>query len=72
MGQDGVSIWVALLLIHSALLWLHCQETFSLARDDPPLPVMLPQLPLHTDCKVPLPQVKRLETLAGDCRASVL
>ena len=26
-GQDGVSIWVALLLIHSALLWLHCQET---------------------------------------------
>ncbi len=52
-GQNGVSIWVALLLIHSALLWLHCQETFSLARDDPPLPVVLPQLPLHTDCKVP-------------------
>lgn len=54
LGQDGVSIWVALLLIHSALLWLHCQETFSLALDDdPPLPVMLPQLPLQTNNYVP-------------------
>lgn len=52
MGQDGVSIWVALLLIHSALLWLQCQETFSLALDEPPLAVMLPQLTLHTVCKI--------------------
>lgn len=60
-GQDGVSIWVALLLIHSALLWLHCQETFSLALDDdPPLAVMLPQLPLHTHCEMPLHKSKGL------------
>lgn len=48
-------------MIHSALLWLHCQETFSLALDDdPPLAVMLPQLPLHTHCEMPLHKSKGL------------